>query len=119
MAKNDKQLFFEYVGEFLMVFLPRQIGRSDNTIRSYKHGLNMFRNYMAKEIGVGLARLSFPMITRDSVLIYLQWLMEVQGCSAATRNQRLAGLFRQQNGCSVKARECFSVRVPGDRTGPI
>ncbi len=53
MAKNDKQLFFEYVGEFLMVFLPRQIGRSDNTIRSYKHGLNMFRNYMAKEIGVG------------------------------------------------------------------
>ena len=92
MAKNDKQLFFEYVGEFLMVFLPRQIGRSDNTIRSYKHGLNMFRNYMAKEIGVGLARLSFPMITRDSVLIYLQWLMEVQGCSAATRNQRLAGL---------------------------
>ena len=37
----NKQLFFEYVGEFLMVFLPRQIGRSDNTIRSYKHGLNM------------------------------------------------------------------------------
>ncbi len=92
MAKNDTQLFFKYVGEFLMVFLPRQIGRSANTIRSYKQGLNRFRNYMAKEIGVRLAYLSFSMITRDSILTYLQWLMEAQGCSAATRNQRLACL---------------------------
>ncbi len=92
MGKSDKHLFFEYVGEFLLVFLPRQMGRSNNTIRSYKHGLNIFRNYMAKEKGIGLVQLSFPMITRDSILTYLQWLMETQGCCAATRNQRLACL---------------------------
>lgn len=57
MTKNDKHLFFEFVGEFLLVFLPRQIGRSSNTIRSYKQGLNIFRNYMAKDKGVGLAYL--------------------------------------------------------------
>ena len=92
MDKNNKHLFFEYVGEFLLVFLPKQIGRSNNTIRSYKHGLNIFRNYMTREKGIRLALLSFSMITRESILTYLQWLMETQGCCAATRNQRLACL---------------------------
>lgn len=32
------------------------------------------------------------MINRDCILTYLQWLMEKQRCSAATRNQRLACL---------------------------
>jgi len=92
MTKNDTQLFYEYVGEFLRIFLPRQIGRSENTIRSYKHGLNMFRKYMTKQKGIGLAHLAFSLITRDTVLSYLQWLIEAQGCSIATRNQRLACL---------------------------
>jgi len=92
MSKLGSLLFFEHVGEYLQVYLPQQLGRSSHTIRSYRHGLNLFCKYMETEHHVRLSELTLQMISRDVVLAFLQWLSDVKGCSASSRNQRLACL---------------------------
>ena len=46
--KNNKnnQLFFSMTLQYLETYLPRQLGRSRETIRSYTDSLSLFRRYL-------------------------------------------------------------------------
>lgn len=94
MKKNSGTLFFEYVNEFLHLYLPQQQGRSLHTIKSYGDCLSLFRRYAKDVHGISIFKLTFLEVDRDFVLGFLEWLCSdsdgVKADSPSTRNQRLA-----------------------------
>ena len=46
MASRTRDLFFSRTYDWLESYLPRQAGRSDATVESYRDALTMFRRYV-------------------------------------------------------------------------
>ena len=94
MKKNNGSLFFEYVNEFLHLYLPQQQGRSPHTVKSYGDCLSLFRRYAKDVHGISIFKLNFQEVNRDFILGFLEWLSSdsdgVKADSPSTRNQRLA-----------------------------
>ena len=84
-------LFFSQTLPYLKTYLPRQMGRSPETIRSYTDSLTSFRKYLLNEKGISIAKFTFEQCTKEIVLEYLAYLKE-QGISPATCNVRLSAI---------------------------
>ena len=88
---NEKSAhFFKLVRDFLMVYLPDQKAVSLNTVKSYRESLNLLLNYICAENGVGLRKLNFEYLSRETVEGFLCHLEKERRCSVSTRNHRLA-----------------------------
>ena len=87
---NDK-LFFSRTLQYLDNYLPRQLGRSAETVRSYRDSLSGFRKYLYDEKGISIAKFTFQDCTKKLLLEYCAYLKE-HGNSAATCNVRLAAI---------------------------
>jgi site-specific recombinase XerD len=88
---NDKSIrFFKLVRDFLTVYLPDQRAVSANTIKSYRECLNQLLNYICDRHGVGLGKLSFDYLQRETVEDFLGHLESERNCCVSTRNHRLA-----------------------------
>jgi len=81
--------FFDMVKKYLLVYLPTQRRFSENTIKSYRQGLNLFVSYLREVRQIPTNRIKFQDCTRDSVLGFLDWLSVDRKCSATSVNQRL------------------------------
>ena len=90
MAVTCKTHFCEYITSFLTLYLPCQMGRSDNTVGFYRDSLTMFRRFL-NDRDMSLHTLVFDEVTPELVRNFLSWLDE-KGNSPQTRNQRLSGL---------------------------
>jgi site-specific recombinase XerD len=90
MNKSEQPLF-TYYGAFLSDYLSGQLGRSQNTIASYRGCMRMLKSYIEERTGKCFYRFSFLQSDRDFFLDYLCWI-EKRGSGKATRNQRLACL---------------------------
>lgn len=90
-APNNKKLFFSRTLQYLDNYLPRQMGRSAETIRSYRDSLSAFRKYLYDEKNISISKFAFEECTRDLLLEYCAYLKE-HGNSAATCNVRLAAI---------------------------
>lgn len=88
MGKVILSKMFQLIQNYTQKYLPNERKLSPNTIRSYRYALVSLLDYTKHELGIPLYELSFEKINREMVLQYLQSL-EVNGCSAQTRNQRL------------------------------
>ena len=84
--------FAKHLTRFLSEYLPHECNVSPNTIASYRDAFLQFIDYMKNEKDIPLDRLGLKHLTRDSVLGYLKWILEVRECSPATRNYRLAAI---------------------------
>ena len=84
--------FARHLSRFLSEYLPHDRNVSPNTITSYRDAFLGFIDYMKNEKGISLDRLCLKHLTRDHVLCYLRWILEVRKCSPATRNYRLAAI---------------------------
>lgn len=84
--------FYKSIRDFLIVYLPRQRGFSNNTVISYRQAINHFINYMARSKGCGLSDVGFDDLTYNNVINFLDSLQTSNHCSAATRNSRLYAL---------------------------
>lgn len=84
-------LFFSRTYDYLANYLPRQVGKSPETVRAYRDALTVFRRYALESLGKGVGRLTFGDVDRDCVLGWLE-SMAGEGLSAATRNQRLSAI---------------------------
>ena len=94
MSKRKKfsELFFSQTKDFLDLFLPRQAGRSGETVKAYKASLNCFFTYITKECGVNAADFGFSDCTYNFMLGYSQYLQEKRHLSNSSVNQRLAAV---------------------------
>lgn len=84
-------LFFSMTLEFLESYLPRQLGRSPKTIKSYRDSLTVFRRYLYKEHHLSIATFKFDDCNQKCIQNFIIYLKD-KGNSAGTCNQRLTVL---------------------------
>jgi site-specific recombinase XerD len=78
--------------DFLSRYLPGERGASKNTIASYKDTFILFLMFQKEKKSVQAEKLTLRLITKDSIVEFLNWLEVERHCCAATRNVRLAAL---------------------------
>jgi site-specific recombinase XerD len=88
---KTNKLFFSLVSEFLTLYLPKQIGRSDNTVKSYCDALTLFRRFVNESLKKSVSNFTFEECNRECLLSFMQHLKELDS-SDKTRNHRLAAI---------------------------
>ena len=88
---KSSDLFFSMTHEFLDIYMVKQLGRSPDTIESYRDALTLFRRYVLGELNISITKFTFAQCTRNLILGFLEYL-EAHGNKPGTRNQRLAAL---------------------------
>lgn len=88
---SDKELFFTKTWEYLHEYMPRQLGRSPETVESYTDSLSLFRRYLWEVHHISVSAFRFSDCTRDLVLEFRSYLSE-HGSSPATVNVRMTAL---------------------------
>lgn len=92
MKKNEvSELFFSKTLDFLTSYLPTQLQKSQNTIRSYRDALTIFRRYITESLHSTLRVFRFSDCTYETLLGFLEYLRS-QGNSEATCNYRLSAI---------------------------
>lgn len=86
---KDKKLF-ENIRGFLSDYLPSVRNRSEDTILSYRDSLKLMILFFEEKKGVDVFSLTTAMITRASVVEFLDWLEKERNCKASTINTRLS-----------------------------
>jgi site-specific recombinase XerD len=66
--------FSKYLTDFLTKYLVNERGASDNTIKSYRDTFVQFINYLVREKGIKLQKLTLSVIDKESVVAFLDWL---------------------------------------------
>lgn len=99
---NQQKMFFIYVSDFLFLHLKDHEHKSNNTIVSYRQGLNSFREFTKEAYGKGVNKLTFEMVDSDVVREYLKWQVEKKGCTVTTRNHRLTVIKQNFQYCSYR-----------------
>jgi integrase/recombinase XerD len=89
--KRTGQEPWRYIRSYLTVYLPKIRGLSANTVESYKRSTAMYCLFLKEQHGVGLSKMSFDDVTRDSVMESVQSLRR-RGCTPSTCNLRLSAL---------------------------
>jgi integrase/recombinase XerD len=90
--KNPENDFARHLSSFLTSYLPSGLGTSAHTVAAYRDAFRLLLLYWEKENGVRPERLRLSMLTRDSVVAFLDWIETDRKCSVSTRNLRLAAL---------------------------
>lgn len=103
MTKSiESNLFFAYTHDFLRNYLPNQLGRSPQTIRTYQFGLFIFHRYLNEELNISIRTFTFKDCSVELVQEYLRYLKESKNNSAATRNLRLTTICSYLDYCSMR-----------------
>lgn len=90
MVGKESRHFFQLIKDFLTIYIPGQKACSPNTVRAYRDGLNLLLEYLKETENLRLSKISFDIITRQTVEGYLDWLEVTRNNSVATRNHRLS-----------------------------
>jgi site-specific recombinase XerD len=86
---RDKELF-ESTKSFLTNYMPLIRQKSKNTIKSYRDTINLFFRYLEIKNKTDIFGINISMINQESIIGFLNWIVEKRGCKATTRNQRLS-----------------------------
>lgn len=88
---QTETLFFSMTLEFLETYLPRQLGRSPKTIKSYRDSLTVFRRYLYEEHHLSVTTFKFNDCNQKCIQDFIIYLKN-NGNSSGTCNQRLTAL---------------------------
>ena len=92
MKKNESSdLFFSKTLDFLTCYLPTQLHKSQNTIRSYRDALTIFRRYITESLHTTIRTFRFSDCSYEILLGFLDYLRS-KGNSEATCNYRLTAV---------------------------
>lgn len=86
---KDPQLF-NSIREFLVVYLPQIRGKSSHTVKAYREALNLFILFLKDTRHIDIFGFTTSMITGQTVMEFLNWLVEKRSCKITTRNHRLS-----------------------------
>ena len=84
--------FSKYLTDFLTRYLSHERGSSTNTIMAYRDTFILFITFMNQVKNIKAEKLFMKLITKASVVEFLDWLQSERESSNATRNLRLAAL---------------------------
>ena len=91
-ALNESVIIARHINAFLNEYMPSQKSHSSHTLKSYQYALALYIGFLATEKGISAERLCGECFSREIIEQWLQWLMELRGCSPETCNNRLASL---------------------------
>ena len=92
MKKGESSdLFFSKTLDFLTCYLPTQLRKSQNTIRSYRDALTIFRRYITESLHTTIRTFRFSDCSYEILLSFLDYLRS-KGNSEATCNYRLTAV---------------------------
>ena len=91
MKNAERTLFFSMTYEFLEVYMPKRLGRSAQTIRSYRDALTVFRRFLLEKKGLSVAKFYMDDCNRECLDSFVAYLKE-SGNTNGTCNQRLAAI---------------------------
>lgn len=87
----EEKLFFSMTLEFLETYMPKQLGRSPQTVKSHRDSLTVFRRFLFEEKHLSIRRFLFEECTPALIQDFIIYLKKV-GNSPGTCNQRLTAL---------------------------
>jgi len=82
--------FYGIVRDYLTIYLPSQKESSQNTVKSYREGLNLFLTYISNSKGVRLYEISFDEMSSENLEGFVDWLSAERRCGNNSINQRIA-----------------------------
>lgn len=82
----------KYLNRFFMEYLPLERGVSKHTIRSYSNTFTMWYTFFLSQKKIPAHKVVLKHITRENVVLFLNWLEKERSSSPTTRNSRLASL---------------------------
>lgn len=91
-ATNESIIIARHINAFLNEYVPSQKSRSSHTLKSYQYALALYIGFLETKKGISAERLCITCFSRTIIEQWLQWLMEIRGCSPETCNNRLASL---------------------------
>jgi len=91
-ATNESVIIARHINGFLNEYVPSQKSHSSHTLKSYQYALSLYIGFLETEKGISSERLCGGCFSRTIIEEWLQWLMELRGCSPETCNNRLASL---------------------------
>lgn len=84
--------FAQCLASYLTMYLPGQLGLSENTIMAYRDTFKLILLFAEAKCQLRAEKITLSDFNTDFIIAFLNWLEQERGCSAATRNQRLAAL---------------------------
>lgn len=84
--------FAQCLASYLTMYLPGQLGLSENTIMAYRDTFKLVLLFAETKYHLRPEKITLADFNTDFITAFLQWLEQERGCSTATRNQRLAAL---------------------------
>jgi len=89
---QERLIFWDTAKEFLYHQLRDIRKVSDNTISSYRDGLNQFVDYLESERKIRRKDISFSNFDRETLKHYQDWLLNTRKLSGKTSNLRLTAI---------------------------
>ena len=77
---------------FFSHYIPVQKGCSQNTMSAYRDGIKLLLCHIADALKKSVDDLNIQDVTEKAVLNFLDYVEQQRGCSASTRNARLAAI---------------------------
>lgn len=120
--RRTRSVFMEHLEYFINVYMPVTRGLSRNTIISYKTAFTLLITFMYTEKGIAAEDITYQMLDQNTLSDFLSWLETERGCSASTKNQRLAALYSFSEFAQNRDFEAASVfrsaviRIPSKKT---
>lgn len=87
-----KENFAYYLSKYFQSYLPGIRNVSENTIYSYRDAFTKLLIYYRDIQAIQPEKISFSVLTKDTIESFLEYLETEQGCSTSTRNQRLGAV---------------------------
>lgn len=84
--------FVRYMSKYLTEYLPGIQGVSYNTIASKRDAYILLLKYLDDTQNIKAEDVDIPLLTRETIIKYLEWLEKSRGSSVSTRNIRLAAI---------------------------
>jgi len=84
--------FAQCLATYLSMYLPGQLGLSENTIMSYRDTFKLVLLFAEQKCHLRPEKITLADFNADFIATFLLWLEQERGCSSATRNQRLSAL---------------------------
>ena len=77
---------------FFSHYMPVQKGHSQNTVWAYRDAIKLLLCHIADTLKKSVDNLNIQDVTEKAVLDFLDYIEQQHGCTASTRNARLAAI---------------------------
>ena len=90
--KNNRSVFLELLDAYFSSYLPRSVGASRNTVKSYKYAFRLLIEFMHQRKEISADKITFAHLDYETLMQFFLWIEEERGCSVSTKKQRMSAL---------------------------